>query len=218
MSPFLLFFSFSFFFFFSPFLLTWLFFLLAEFSRLLSVLGLPFGTFLLPPRFSCPSSLSLLARFSLLGFSRSTPQSALWRSSVLMAFGFLQGIFVSPLIAAVSATDPSIPLKAFLLTVLVFGCFSLSALLNTDRAFLYASGVIGAALTGFLALGIMNIVCSVSRHAQRVSVWRPPAVCLFCGLGHPDHHRASAAWRKRQCETVLLICFWMLSTFSFASC
>ena len=146
----------------SLFLFFSLFFADVVFSH--RVVSASFGSWVAFWNISAATSLQLpifLLSFGailVLGFSRSTPQSALWRSSVLMAFGFLQGIFVSPLIATVSATDPSIPLKAFLLTVLVFACFSLSALLNTSRAYLYASSMIGAALMGLLALAVMNSV------------------------------------------------------------
>lgn len=92
-----------------------------------------------------------------LACSKSSQENALWRSSLLLLFGFLQGIMVSPLIASVAAVDPAIPLKAFLLTCVVFSCFSLSALLTTDRRFLYLYGILSTCLLGLCVLSIFNI-------------------------------------------------------------
>jgi FtsH-binding integral membrane protein len=74
-----------------------------------------------------------------------------------VCFGFLQGIAVSPLIASVAQVDPSIPLKAFLLTCVVFVCFSLSALLCADRRYLYLYGICTSMLLGLCILSILNI-------------------------------------------------------------
>lgn len=104
-----------------------------------------------------PLFLGSLGIIFALAFSRSTADNALWRSSLLLLFGFFQGIMVSPLIAQVAAVDPAIPLKAFLLTVVVFGCFSLAALLTPDRRFLYLYGVLTTCLFGLLTLTILNV-------------------------------------------------------------
>jgi hypothetical protein len=62
------------------------------------------------------------------------------------------------LFSQVAQVDPAIPLKAFLLTVVVFGCFSLAALLTPDRRFLYLYGVLSTCLLGLCVLTILNVV------------------------------------------------------------
>lgn len=103
------------------------------------------------------SFFSSLALILVLAFTRSTQQNAWWRSLCLVTFGFLQGILVAPLITSVAAVDPAIPLKAFLLTVLVFACFSASALLSAERKFLYLYGMCMNALFGLVVLSFLNL-------------------------------------------------------------
>lgn len=111
-----------------------------------------------------------------IGFTPSTQETAKWRAPLLVFFGFLQGIAVSPLIASVAQVDPSIPLKAFLLTCVVFVCFSLAALLCTDRRFLYLYGICSTALLGLCVLSILNIFIA-SPFIQ--NVWLYGGLILF---------------------------------------
>ena len=121
---------------------------------------------------------SVLGSFALLFvlvFTNSTRENAFSRSCVLIAYGALQGVMITPLVVHVSAVDPAIPLKAFgkkfslslslsfflsllsiVLTSLVFVCFSLSALVSEQRKFLYLGGILTSCLFGLLFIGMMN--------------------------------------------------------------
>lgn len=92
-----------------------------------------------------------------IGLTRSTPQNAWWRSMLLIAFGFLQGIAVTPLVQQVAQVDAMIPTKAFLLTAVVFICFSVSALSTAHRHYLYLGGVLFSALSTLAILGFLNM-------------------------------------------------------------
>ncbi len=140
---------------------TWSGFFLAH--GLFSVLAASFGASVASTNIQACQSLILplflgsIGIIYALAFSRSTADNALWRSSLLLLFGFFQGIMISPLMAQVAQVDPAIPLKAFLLTCVVFGCFSLAALLTTDRRFLYLYGVLSTCLLGLCVLTILNV-------------------------------------------------------------
>lgn len=108
-----------------------------------------------------------------LGFSRSTPANAFSRSSLLVAFGFLQGVLLAPLIASVSRIDPWIPLKAFVLTAVVFACFSLAALVSAERKFLYLYGILTSCLLGLVVISLLQLFV---RSPLLENVW------LFGGL------------------------------------
>lgn len=53
---------------------------------------------------------------------------------------FLTGIWLSPLINLAINVDPQIVVTAFLLTTLIFVCFTISALMTQKRTYLYLGG------------------------------------------------------------------------------
>jgi len=87
----------------------------------------------------------------------STQQNAFYRSSLLIFFGLIQGFLIAPLIIHVSKIDNTIPLKALLLTSLVFVCFSLSAIYADRRSYLYLYGILSCCISGLFLLSMLNI-------------------------------------------------------------
>lgn len=59
---------------------------------------------------------------------------------LMSATALLTGIYLSPLINLAIAVDPQIIMTAFLLTTMIFVCFTLSALLTKQRTYLYLGG------------------------------------------------------------------------------
>jgi FtsH-binding integral membrane protein len=58
----------------------------------------------------------------------------------MAATALFTGIYLSPLINLAIAVDPQIVVTAFLLTTVIFVCFTLSALLTKKRTYLYLGG------------------------------------------------------------------------------
>lgn len=59
---------------------------------------------------------------------------------LMAATAFFTGIYLSPLINLAIQVDPQIVMTAFLLTTIVFVCFTLSALFTQKRTYLYLGG------------------------------------------------------------------------------
>jgi FtsH-binding integral membrane protein len=79
------------------------------------------------------------------------------RTSMLCAFGFLKGASIGPLINVLVAIDPAIIMTAFLGTVTVFVCFTLSALIAKRASYLYLGGMLSSAVSLMLYLSIANM-------------------------------------------------------------
>lgn len=60
--------------------------------------------------------------------------------ALMAATALFTGIYLSPLINLAIQVDPQIIMTAFLLTTLVFVCFTLSALFSQKRTYLYLGG------------------------------------------------------------------------------
>jgi len=67
------------------------------------------------------------------------------------------GIYLSPLINLAMNVDPQIVMTAFLLTTMIFVCFTLSALLTQKRTYLYLGGMLSAGTSIIFLLGLMNL-------------------------------------------------------------
>ncbi|CAF4705876.1 unnamed protein product, partial [Rotaria sp. Silwood1] len=67
------------------------------------------------------------------------------------------GIYLSPLINLAIHVDPQIVITAFLLTTIIFICFTLSALLTRKRTYLYLGGLLGTGTSVMLLLSLMNL-------------------------------------------------------------
>ena len=92
-----------------------------------------------------------------LNMTPATNENLTKRFLTLLGVGFLQGCSLGPLIENVAHIDASIPLTALFGTALVFGCFSLAALVAKRRSFLYLGGFLGSALSLLFFGGLINM-------------------------------------------------------------
>jgi len=76
---------------------------------------------------------------------------------LMSATALFTGIYLSPLINLAIQVDPQIVMTAFLLTTLIFVCFTLSALYAQKRTYLYLGGFLGTGTSIMLLLSLMNI-------------------------------------------------------------
>ncbi|KAK6166575.1 hypothetical protein SNE40_023232 [Patella caerulea] len=79
------------------------------------------------------------------------------RMAIFCGFTFLSGISLGPLLDMAIMIDPSIIPTALLGTAAVFISFTLAALYNTNRTFLYLGGFIMSGLSFLLLLSIGNL-------------------------------------------------------------
>ncbi|XP_050388582.1 bax inhibitor 1 [Patella vulgata] len=79
------------------------------------------------------------------------------RIAIFGGFTFLSGISLGPLLDMAIMIDPSIIPTALLGTAVVFISFTLAALYNTNRTFLYLGGFIMSGLSFLLLLSIGNL-------------------------------------------------------------
>uniref|UniRef100_A0AC35TRS5 Bax inhibitor 1 n=1 Tax=Rhabditophanes sp. KR3021 TaxID=114890 RepID=A0AC35TRS5_9BILA len=89
-----------------------------------------------------------------------TPQSSEnenKRLGYLLAFAALTGCGLTPMMNYYLQFNPAIVSQAYLITFVVFGCFSLSALYAENTKYLHFGGVLGSCLTTLLFVGIFNI-------------------------------------------------------------
>jgi FtsH-binding integral membrane protein len=76
---------------------------------------------------------------------------------LMSATALFTGIYLSPLINLAIVVDPQIVMTAFLLTTIIFVCFTLSALLTQRRTYLYLGGLLGTGTSIMLLLSLMNL-------------------------------------------------------------
>lgn len=79
------------------------------------------------------------------------------RTALLCGFGFFKGMTISSLVYAAMIVDPSIVMTSVLSTVVVFLCFSATALLAKRRSYLYLGGVLSSALMLISLANLGNI-------------------------------------------------------------
>lgn len=81
------------------------------------------------------------------------------RFGIVMAFSFLQGVSLGPLLEATLNFDngQSLILSAFVGTTIVFGCFSVAALFTERRSILFTAGVISSLASVLFWTAIVNI-------------------------------------------------------------
>ncbi|KAE9549317.1 hypothetical protein FO519_007468 [Halicephalobus sp. NKZ332] len=95
------------------------------------------------------SFLLAIAQFALLFVMTTTPstrENENKRLAYLLGFSFLVGCNTGPLVEIIGAKDPSVVLNAYLITLIVFGSFSLSALYAESTKFLHLGGILTSAL------------------------------------------------------------------------
>jgi FtsH-binding integral membrane protein len=90
----------------------------------------------------------------------STPDNGKNRTTrlwYLIGFAFASGLGLGPLMDYVIMVDPSIIPTAFLSTCVIFGCFSLSAMLSDHRKWLYLGGTLMSFLSLLMFMSIINL-------------------------------------------------------------
>lgn len=79
------------------------------------------------------------------------------RLGYYLGFCLLKGISIGGLIENALFIDPAIVLVSFIGTMVVFGCFSLAALLAKRRSYMYIAGFLGSAMTLFFWMNLANL-------------------------------------------------------------
>jgi len=119
--------------------------------------GLAFGLFLTPDN----------------GKNRGT------RMAMLLGFGFLTGLGMGPMLQMAMMMNPSIVPTAFMVTSVIFACFSGAALMAPDGKYLYLGGTLLSGLSTLMWLGFLNIFFR-SQLLFQAHIWIGLAV--FCGF------------------------------------
>jgi FtsH-binding integral membrane protein len=94
--------------------------------------------------------------FLALALIEPTPNSAFHRTLLLVLFGCFQGLSIHSLVETIISIDPLLMVTALVGTTLIFGCFSLSALLSRRRSWIYLNGFLFSALSVSFWLYLMN--------------------------------------------------------------
>lgn len=126
--------------------------------------------------------LTALASVGLLIWLASTHHSKeneMKRLGILSGFAFLTGLSLGPVMDFAIDVDPSIISTAFMASVVIFVSFSLAALYNTNRSFLYMGGFLLSGLSWLLLLGFMNIFF---RSELIFDVYVHISLLIFCGF------------------------------------
>ena len=103
------------------------------------------------------TSLISLGLMIWLAATHHSKETEMKRLAILTGFTFFTGMSLGPVMDFVIDVDPSIISTAFMATTVIFVSFSLAALYNTDRTFLYMGGFLLSGLSWLLLLGFMNI-------------------------------------------------------------
>merc|ERR1712228_1110913 len=99
--------------------------------------------------------------------------------SMLMAFAFLTGLGLGPLLSMAIMVNPTIVPTAFMVTSVIFACFSGAALMAPDGKYLYLGGTLLSGLSTLMWLGFLNIFFR-SQLLFQAHIWIGMAV--FCGF------------------------------------
>ncbi|EDO45792.1 predicted protein [Nematostella vectensis] len=101
------------------------------------------------------------------------------RFGILMGFALCCGLSLGPLMDLVIEVDPSIVVTAFFATVMIFACFTVSALWAEQRSVLYLGGTLASGLSILLLLGFVNIFVG-SFFIYQLHLYG--GLLLFCGF------------------------------------
>ncbi|KAF1325105.1 Bax inhibitor-like protein, partial [Globisporangium splendens] len=100
------------------------------------------------------------------------------RFGILLMVAASMGVSMSALIEIALEVDPSILITAFLMTTMVFLCFTGSALLATRRSYLYLGAILSSALSTMALLNFLNIFF---RSTMLYSANLYGGLVVFCG-------------------------------------
>jgi len=107
------------------------------------------------------------------GKNRST------RMGLLLAFAFFSGLGTGPLLDMAIRINPSIIPNAFMLSGMIFACFSGAALFAPDGQYLYLGGTLMSGLSALFWMGLMNLFFQ-SQLIFQVYLWG--GLLIFCGF------------------------------------
>ena len=79
------------------------------------------------------------------------------RMAMLLGFGFLTGLGMGPLLQMAMMMNPSIITSAFMVTSIIFACFTGASLMAPDGKYLYLGGTLLSGLSTLFWLGFLNI-------------------------------------------------------------
>ncbi|XP_033728668.1 probable Bax inhibitor 1 [Pecten maximus] len=114
-----------------------------------------------------------------LASTRHSKENETKRLGIFAAFTFLSGMSLGPLLDYVIKVDPSIIVTALLGTSVIFISFSLAALYNTNRTFLYMGGFLLSTLSWLCLAGLLNIFIG-SRLIWEVQLYA--GLFIFCAF------------------------------------
>ncbi|TYZ53195.1 hypothetical protein PybrP1_011763 [[Pythium] brassicae (nom. inval.)] len=100
------------------------------------------------------------------------------RVGILLAVAATTGVSLAALVDLALAVDPTIVITAFLMTTLVFVCFTGSAMLATRRSYLYLGAILSSALSTMALLNFLNIFF---RSTMLYSANLYGGLVIFCG-------------------------------------
>jgi len=101
------------------------------------------------------------------------------RMAMLLGFGFLTGLGMGPMLQLAMMMNPSIVPSAFMVTSVIFACFTGASLMAPDGKYLYLGGTLMSGLSTLLWLGFLNIFFRSTLLFQ-AHLWIGLAV--FCGF------------------------------------
>ena len=76
---------------------------------------------------------------------------------MLLGFGFLTGLGMGPLLDLAIMVNPSLVPSAFMLTSIVFACFTGASLMAPDGKYPYLGGSLLSGLSSLIFLSFLNI-------------------------------------------------------------
>lgn len=103
------------------------------------------------------TSIASIGMMIWLASTHHTKENETKRLGIFAGFTFLSGLSLGPLLDYVIMIDPSIIVTAFLGTSVIFISFSLAALYNTNRTYLYMGGFLLSTLSWLCLAGLLNI-------------------------------------------------------------
>lgn len=92
-----------------------------------------------------------------LSFSQNDPKTFYTRLGALLAFGFLTGNSIGPLLEMVISIDPAIVVTALVGTSVVFISLSASAMFAQRGSYLFLGGILMSVLSTMALFGLFNI-------------------------------------------------------------
>lgn len=101
------------------------------------------------------------------------------RLGMLLGFGFLTGLGMGPLLQMAMMMNPTLVPTAFMVTSVIFACFTGASLMAPDGKYLYLGGTLMSGLSTLFWLGLMNIFFRSTLLFQ-AHIWIGLAV--FCGF------------------------------------